>query len=162
MTHRRPHRPIQIALSLLTAALALLAFAPASQAKVVVHTFGFPGPEGGHLNNPQGIAINQTGAGGVPAGTLYVSDVSEGYVGTDANRIQRLDPEGHFERLWGFDVVGRNEIQTVEIHFGAKGDALDGAVGGSFSLSFGGDMAEFTLDSPPSDLSINGSSISVQ
>lgn len=97
MTHT-PHRPGHIALSLLTAALVLLTFAPASEAKVVVDAFGFPGTEGGHLNTPAGIAINQTGEGGVPAGTIYVAENGN-------NRIQRLDAEGHFERLWGFDVV---------------------------------------------------------
>jgi hypothetical protein len=105
VTHTQPHHRVHIALSLLTVAIALLAFASASQAKVVVDTFGFPGPEGGHTNEPQGIAINQTGAGGVTPGTLYVTEALEGSAATDANRIQRLDSEGHFERLWGFDVV---------------------------------------------------------
>ena len=139
-------RGAQIIVALFCVAVAILALAAVSSAAVVVDSFGLPGPQGGRLNEISGMAIDRTGAGGVPAGTLYVGDVNEGNavaVGKDANRIQRFDPEGGFERLWGLDVVGPNEIQKVTIGFGAKGDEL--TVGGEFSLEFEGDARVFKL-----------------
>jgi hypothetical protein len=63
----------------------------------VVDGFGSGGTLGGQFGTPRGIAINQTGSGGVAAGTMYVIDSQA--------RVERFSPSGAFERLWGFDVV---------------------------------------------------------
>jgi len=54
--------------------------------------------DGGVFNGPQDVAVNQTGAGGVPAGTFYVADAGN-------NRIQRFGPAGAFQLTWGADVI---------------------------------------------------------
>lgn len=155
MTRSGRHRPTCIAMYVVGVAIGALAFTPSSQAKEVVDAFGLPGTQGGRLT-ASGIAINQTGAGGVAPGTLYVSDkgpnVSEAAL--RSNRIQRFDPEGHFERLWGFNVVGPNEVQNVAFAFAEKGDTLANEVGGSFSLSFEGDTAEFPVGASAVDNSL--------
>lgn len=81
--------------------LASLAFAcPALASKSLVDSFGseLPGRTGGVFNAPLGIAVNETGAGGVPAGTFYVVDGNN-------NRIQQFGPAGAFVRTWGWGVV---------------------------------------------------------
>jgi hypothetical protein len=89
-----------------------LALAPsASAAKTVVNTIGSeePGTTGGLFEAPQGVAVNQTGAGGVPAGTFYVID---GY----NQRIQQFGPDGAFQRTWGFGVRdGSTEFQVCSV-----------------------------------------------
>jgi DNA-binding beta-propeller fold protein YncE len=114
----------------------VLALAASSRAAVVVDSFGFPGSQGGRLNLVifSGIAINQSGAGGVAPGTLYVGDYNEGNaVGKDANRVQRLDFEGDFQLLWGLDVVQSGgtgfEICTVAVEC-KLGSTVDPAPGG--------------------------------
>ena len=82
-------------LALATAALAILAFASLSQAKVVVNGFGPPGSLGGQVNSPRGVAVNSSG-NGAPAGTAYVAE---------SNRVQRFSPSGAFERIWGGNVI---------------------------------------------------------
>jgi hypothetical protein len=71
----------------LLAAAALCLLAPSALAsKQVVDYFGTAqgsGSLGGEFQNPAGIAVNQTGAGGVPAGTIYVIDRNN-------NRVQRF------------------------------------------------------------------------
>lgn len=65
--------------------------------------------DGGLFNNPRDIAVNQTGAGGVDPGTVYVVDQSN-------HRIQRLDADGNFELTWGRDVVtagAANDVGTT-------------------------------------------------
>jgi NHL repeat len=87
-------------IALSTCALALLAIAPAASAsKSVVTTLGTAdsGATGGRFNSPTGAAVNQNGAGGVPAGTFYVLD-------RENRRIQRFSPTGDFVSAWGFDV----------------------------------------------------------
>ncbi|HYI80751.1 MAG TPA: hypothetical protein VEW67_07820 [Thermoleophilaceae bacterium] len=53
---------------------------------------------GGTLNNPRGVAVNATGAGGVAPGTVYVTDAGN-------NRIGRFSPSGDFVGTWGLDVI---------------------------------------------------------
>jgi hypothetical protein len=92
----------------LIAAFALLALAPLSQAKVVVNGFGTSGTLGGQFGTaPRGVAVNNSGNGGVPAGTFYVVDGNQ-------NRVQRFSPAGAFERAWGFDVV-TGGVATFEV-----------------------------------------------
>jgi hypothetical protein len=79
-------------------AVALLALAPVAQAnKTTDSVIGPPGSGNGQLNDVYGISVNQTGAGGVPAGTFYVVDSGN-------NRIVRFNPDGSFNRAWGWDV----------------------------------------------------------
>jgi hypothetical protein len=53
---------------------------------------------GGTFNAPRGIAVNETGAGGVAPGTIYVADGSN-------NRIGLFDSSGGFVSTWGQDVI---------------------------------------------------------
>lgn len=100
---------------------------PAAQASnAVIGTFGASeGEAGGQLIEPKGIAVNDTGAGGVSAGDVYVADSKN-------NRIEEFSASGAFVRVFGYDVVesgqdntGHNEQQTVDVS----------ATGGSFTLS---------------------------
>jgi hypothetical protein len=83
----------------------LFAFAPSASAapKQIVNTIGLPesGEAGGLFRSPQGVAVNQTGSGGVPAGTFYVVD-------SNNRRIQRFGPTGAFISAWGFGVRSGN------------------------------------------------------
>jgi hypothetical protein len=105
------HRGRLAVLALAIAAFALLAFAPLSQAKIVVNGYGSNNGElgGEFTNSASGIAINTTGAGGVPAGTIYVLDAGGGPGGPGVNdnaaRVQRFSPSGVFQRAWGGDVI---------------------------------------------------------
>lgn len=92
---------------------------------------------GGTCNNPRGVAVNSSGNGGVPAGTIYVVD------GTN-NRIQRFSPGGQFVSAWGRDVIGVNEQQTVTVS----------ATAGQFKLTFGGQTT--------GNIAFNASSATVQ
>ena len=125
-------------LALMAAAIALLAFVPLSQARVVVSGFGttVSGPNstnetrnflGGQFDlNVGGIAVNTSG-NGAPVGTTYVVD---GGSNTGGNRIQRFSPTGAFQRLWGQDVVASsvNELQRFVLS----------ATAGTYTLSFNG------------------------
>jgi NHL repeat len=121
--------------------LGLLAFAPLSQAKVLVNGFGTPTmnpppfvnppPFGGQMavvpgfstTSPRGVAVNVSG-NGAPVGTAYVVD-------GNGHRVQRFGPLGDWQRLWGQDVIAAsvNERQRLTI------DAAEG----KFTLTFGGD-----------------------
>ncbi len=84
------------------------------------------GETGGRFNAPAGVAVNQTGAGGVPAGAFYVVDAKN-------RRIQRFDPSGAFVSAWGFGVEdGSKEFQLCdeaeECQTGFAG-GTDGAAG---------------------------------
>ncbi len=108
--------------------IVLLAIAPAAQAsKAVIGTFGGPGGEStGQLNEPKGVAVNRTGAGGVSPGDVYVVD-------RENSRIAEFSAGGAFVRAFGYDVVasgpgdtGVNEQQKLTID----------ATGGTFALRF--------------------------
>jgi hypothetical protein len=123
---RRPLRGAWVVRRLSALGLAVLAFgvaaAPAAAEPFSVSGAFCPnGTRGGECGTAVGrVAINTSGAGGVPAGTVYVAENSN-------NRVERLSPNGAFERAWGFNVSGRDERQFVKIT-GASG---------SFTLSFG-------------------------
>jgi NHL repeat-containing protein len=132
-----PSRARASALALAIAALTLLAFAPLSQAKVLVNGFGIPtlNPQafGGQMapgflqeTRPRGVAVNTSGIG-APAGTAYVVD-------DKGHRVQRFSPLGDFQRLWGQDVIATsvNEQQRLTID----------AEGGTFTLTFKGDTTD--------------------
>ncbi len=105
---------------------ALLAIAPAAQAsKAVIGTIGTPNGEGnGRLFEPQGIAVNRSGAGGVIPGDVYVVDSGN-------SRVSEFSASGAFVRSFGYDVVasgpgdtGANERQTLSVD----------ATGGTFAI----------------------------
>jgi NHL repeat-containing protein len=97
-------------------ALAIFAFALASfvaprgafaAPKQIVNAIGSPevGEAGSRFNTPAGVAVNQTGAGGVPSGTFYVVDSKD-------RRVQRFGPSGDFVSTWGFGVrEGNREFE---------------------------------------------------
>ena len=60
----------------------------------------------GQVNAPEGLAVNQTGAGGVAAGTLYLADKGN-------YRVDEFDSAGQFVLAFGFGVrTGAAELQT--------------------------------------------------
>jgi hypothetical protein len=86
------------------------------------------GVEGGELNFPADVAVNQA------TGQIYVADTSN-------HRIQRFDSDGNFELAFGEGVVapggsgdkgGTNEVRTVTIE----------ATGGSFEIG----LRRYSLD----------------
>jgi len=68
----------------------------ASAAFEQVSTFAGSGAEGRQLHAVEAIAVNATGAGGVPPGTFYVA--------SPKNRVLRYGPHGAFEAAWGWAV----------------------------------------------------------
>jgi hypothetical protein len=119
-------RTISTTGALLLALALWFAIVPAAQASFGVQGFiGGTGSLAGQLTTPQGVAVNQTGNGGVPAGTLYVAESAN-------NRVSVFDSSGNFVRAWGEDVVSTgadqsNMIQRVTVD----------ATGGFFTLKFG-------------------------
>ncbi len=132
--HRPASRQGPLWLALALGALAFLLVAPTAQAsRAVVGTFGAPNGEGkGRLDNPKGLAVNRSGAGGVGAGDVYVVDGGDSnavYPGN--NRVVEFSASGAFVRAFGYDVVasgpgntGVDEKQTVSVD----------ASGGTFTL----------------------------
>jgi DNA-binding beta-propeller fold protein YncE len=69
-----------------------------------VKTFG----EGtAQLRVPTGTAVNTTGAGGVPVGTLYA-------VAENSASVARYSPQGEFRAAWGWG-VGDPEMEGIEV-----------------------------------------------
>jgi hypothetical protein len=103
------------------AALCALALAPqgALAAKSIVTTIGANaefsnGATGGLFSTPRGVAINQTGNGGVAAGSFYIVDSGN-------NRIQQFGPGGAFVRAWGWAVKdGEAEFQVCNVAANCK------------------------------------------
>lgn len=112
---RRWRMPIALG----AASLALLGLvpAPASASKTVVNTIGgvkvgikpAAGIHGEQFASPRGMAVNESGAGGVPAGTFYVVD-------GENNRIQQFGPDARFVRAWGWGVKdGDPEFEACSV-----------------------------------------------
>jgi hypothetical protein len=78
---------------------------------------------GGFLQEPLGIAVNQT-SGDQASGDLYVNDL---------NRVNQFSATGHFLRAWGRDVVaaGPDDSSADE-----QQQVMVKADGGSFTLGF--------------------------
>jgi hypothetical protein len=76
-------------------ALAFLFAAPASASIEQVGSFAESG-EAAQLGDSNSIAVNRTGAGGVPPGTLYLAS---GY-----GRVTRYSPKGELREVWGVTV----------------------------------------------------------
>ena len=98
---------------LVVVALLLGCMAPAAASavpKALLSSFGAPnGVLGGQLFFPRGVAVNQSGAGGVPVGSVYVAE------GNTNHRISQYTASGGFVRAWGFDVVSGNAETGFEV-----------------------------------------------
>ncbi len=101
----------------------VLLVASAFASKQAVDYIGGSGSQGGKFNGPLDVAVNTSGAGGVPAGTIYVADENN-------NRVQRFSPSGEFVSAWGANVLtaSANEQQTITVN----------ATAGTYTLSLGG------------------------
>jgi hypothetical protein len=100
-------------LVLSVAFLALLILSPSASAasKTIVNSLGDPSPGtlGGLFDTPRGVAVNETGNGGVAAGTFYVVDSVNA-------RVQQFNPAGAFVRTWGWAVKdGEKEFQVCNV-----------------------------------------------
>jgi len=139
-TTRRARGLGHLALASVAALLLTLAFAvsPTMAAKKIpVFDFGGApggpaGSLGGQFNTPRGIAINQSGSGGVAAGTVYVVDFNN-------NRIQSFDADGDFIRAWGHDVLtgGGTGFEVCEVADDCKA-GIEGGAAGQFNRIAGG------------------------
>jgi hypothetical protein len=90
----------------------LIFVASASATYEQVTTFA-NGPENQQMRQSTGIAVNTTGAGGVPAGTVYA-------ISRLGARLVRYSPTGELQAEWGWGLVeGKNEYQRC----GPDGDA---------------------------------------
>jgi hypothetical protein len=107
-----------VSTALVVVAATLLFASNAIAGKGIVGSFG-GAAESPPLNGPQGIAVNNSAAGGVPAGTIYV-------VGN--RQIDRYAPGPQWVSRWGWNVTGINEQQRITI----------GASGGTFTLTVNG------------------------
>jgi DNA-binding beta-propeller fold protein YncE len=90
------------------------------------------GSLGGQCNGPRGVAVNETGNGGVAAGTVYVAD--------DQNyRLQSFDADGDFIRAWGWDVVsgGGTGLEICEVAANCQA-GTEGGGAGQFNRIAGG------------------------
>jgi hypothetical protein len=116
LSHRRPTEDSHVLARIVCATvvicgLVLLAIAaPALAAYEQVATFGgtpgvfeprgFDWPEEVQLGGVGGMAVNYTGAGGVPAGTIYA--VAGEAAPEEANHVARYNPNGSFSEAWSW------------------------------------------------------------
>jgi DNA-binding beta-propeller fold protein YncE len=96
-------------------ALGLVAAVPASASFEQVATFGEGGVGGLQLNGAKAMAVNTTGAGGVPAGTVYVA--------SRRNLVARYAPNGDFLAAWGWAVAPAGERSGGYERCGSAGEA---------------------------------------
>ncbi len=88
-------------LAMLAVAFAAVVIPVADAGHGVITSFGSSSGSpalGGTFNAPRGIAVNETGAGGVVPGTIYVADSTN-------NRIGLFSASGGFVSAWGQDVI---------------------------------------------------------
>ena len=119
--------------ALVVAFVALLAFPGAASAARKVSgligpsTGNVSGSKGGEFEFIRGIAVNTTGAGGVPAGTVYIADLNN-------HRVQRFGPDGSFHSAWGADVsepAGGSDFELCTDADDCKGGVASGGNGTS-------------------------------
>jgi hypothetical protein len=110
--------------------LLLLTAAPASAALEQVGHFAEK-EEAARLYRATGMAVNITGAGGVPPGTVYLSGYN--------SEIIRYDPDGEFSEAWGWNVSegGTEQFErcgpdgeAAHPHCRIVGNRTDGGKGG--------------------------------
>jgi hypothetical protein len=116
-------RRARVALAAATTLAALLLIVVAAEAsKNVIASFGSTGTEGGQFTTVGGDAVNQDGAGGVEAGSVYVVD-------SGGNRVQQFSATGGFVRAFGWEVVksGLDATGGFEVCEAAAGDVCQAA-----------------------------------
>jgi hypothetical protein len=102
---RHPRRA-QIAVSLcLLLSLCLLSATPAAASFEALSAFG--SNDVPPVHTPSGIAVNYTGAGGVPVGTVYV--IGERPGGRPGVSVMSYDATGKFRQAWGWGVADDNK-----------------------------------------------------
>jgi hypothetical protein len=95
---------------------------------------------GGSFYQPQDVAVNSTGVGGVAPGTFYVADGFN-------HRVQRFSPSGAFERAWGADVdlpAGGTDLEVCTVAANCKAGEPgggNGATAGNGGLSYAAGVA---------------------
>jgi hypothetical protein len=136
----------------------VLAVAPSAMAGKMTDRF-FPlatgsGSLGGQFNSPRDVAVSQSGAGAADSGDVYVAD-------TGNHRVQRFSADGTFERAWGVNVVGRNEVQAIQIANASSGSytlTFDGATTGAIAYNATASTVQTALRGLSS---INGAHVNV-
>lgn len=120
-----------IAIVSLTASLALASAASAAPKSLVDSLGGEAfGTAGGLFTGARGVAVNQSGAGGVAPGTFYVVDGQN-------RRIQQFSPTGAFVRTWGWGVKdGEEEFEICSVASKCR-DGISGNGAGELSLPQG-------------------------
>ena len=157
MTHQPPsvtQTGISIRGVATLAALALFAFVPAANAsKQAVDFMGSNGTLGGQFSEAAGVAVNYTGAGGVPVGTIYATD--GGHPETPSqrgNRVQRFQRDDNgtpaetaddtysFVAAWGAGVLtGGTDYEICTV----AASCLTGAsIGGNGTLTGNGSLSK--------------------
>jgi hypothetical protein len=118
----------RISIVAMTALAFGITLAPATVgAKTIGGFIGGPsGSAGAQFGSPRGIAVSESGAGAADAGDIYVAEPSN-------RRVQVLDSEGNFKRVWGGNVISLEAPgdlgNTAEICIVAA-DCQIGAAGG--------------------------------
>lgn len=130
-SHRYP-----FAAALVLFALLALLVAPAADAGKVpgfgVLGTGATGTGAGQLGaTPKGVAVNTTGAGGVTAGDVYVSDATN-------NRISEYHAGGEFVRTFGQNVVTSGPDNVTPTNATQSVEVPNTVTGGTFRLAFNG------------------------
>src|SRR6476646_10682277 len=112
---------------------ALLLLAPTANASLgVLSSFGSPnGVRAGQVKSLGGIAVNRTGAGGVPAGTVYLAE-------PENRRVQQFDSEGHPIRAFGWNVVAEGPDNVTTASAEQRIEIPASVTGGTFTLTFKG------------------------
>jgi hypothetical protein len=140
-------------LGVLTVGL-LAAASTASASKQAVDFFGGSGTLGGQFTvSPEGVAVSYSGAGGVPAGTIYATDGGSFDISSErGNRIQRFqrdengtpgntaDDTYSFVAAWGAGVLteGGSDYEVCTVAAGClagTGGGGNGTLAGDGSLN---------------------------
>jgi hypothetical protein len=146
---------LRIALALVVTALTfVVGVSLALAAKEVTSYFGNESGSGsadGEFALPRSVAVNASGAGGVPAGTVYVADSFN-------HRVQRFDADGTFVSAFGSNGTDVDQFQTPT---GIAVDQSDGSLyvydqdnlrvakysaAGTFLFAFGSGVADGATD----------------
>src|SRR6476646_5886654 len=112
---------------------ALLLLAPTANASLgVLSAFGSPnGVRAGQVSELGGLAVNRSGAGGVPAGTVYLAE-------PENRRIQQFDSDGHPIRAFGWNVVAEGPDNVTTASAEQRIEIPASVTGGTFTLTFKG------------------------
>jgi hypothetical protein len=154
-------RSARSALMLAVLAVGLLALTPAAQAsKQAIDFMGGKGTLGGQFTSAEGVAVNYSGAGGVPAGTIYATDGGGFDLGNQrGNRVHRFQRDDNgtpvetaddtysFVATWGAGVLsGETDYEICTI---ATSCQLGAGIGGNGTVAGNGSLSK------PSDIAVD-------